>query len=344
VIVGGESPADGGAAATVVDGDAPTTPAAAPRRPETVLHARPRRTARVVRLTASVVVLFVAALVVDAVVTNQNFQWGVVGQYLTNSIVLSGFVRTIWLTAAAMAIGIVLGIVLALMRLSKSPLLSASSTIYITLFRGTPVIVQLIFWFNLAYLFPRIGIGVPFGGPSISANTNSVISASVAATLGLGLNEGAYMSEIVRGGIQSVPRGQTEAALAIGMTDTRTFRRVILPQALRLALPPTGNEAIGMLKYTAVVSVIGMPDLLFSVESIYNRTLQVVPLLVVACIWYLVATTVLYIIQRRIERRYGRGFAAVAAHAQARPLSRLATRIKATYSVSKPGGSGPSAA
>jgi polar amino acid transport system permease protein len=150
----------------------------------------------------------------------------------------------------------------------------------------------------------------------------------MAALLGLGLNEGAYMSEIVRAGIQSVPRGQTEAALAIGMTGPRVLRRVVLPQALRLALPPTGNEVIGMLKVTAVVSVIGMPDLLFSVEGIYNRTLQVIPLLVVASIWYIIATTVLYVGQRQIERRYGRGFAAVAPMAQGRPFRRALARLQ----------------
>jgi polar amino acid transport system permease protein len=273
-------------------------------------------------------VLVLAALLVHSVVTNSNFEWGVVRQYFTSSVVISGLVRTLWLTGIAMVIGIVLGVLVAVMRLSSSPLLAGGGTLYTTFFRGTPVLVQIIFWFNLSFLYPRLGLGIPFGPTAVSVSANSLITPTMAALLGLGLNEGAYMSEIVRAGIQSVPKGQTEAALAIGMTGPRVLRRVVLPQALRLALPPTGNEVIGMLKVTAVVSVIGMPDLLFSVEGIYNRTLQVIPLLVVASIWYIIATTVLYVGQRQIERRYGRGFAAVAPMAQGRPFRRALARLQ----------------
>jgi polar amino acid transport system permease protein len=291
------------------------------------VRARARRGAQVATWTASAVILVIAALMADSIVTNSRFQWGVVGQYFTNSVVLAGLSRTLWLTAISMAMGVVLGVVLAIMRLSASPLLVGAGTLYTTFFRGTPVLVQIIFWFNLAILYPRIGIGVPFGGPSLSASANSLISPTTAAILGLGLNEGGYMSEIVRAGILSVPRGQTEAALAIGMTNGKALRRVVLPQAMRFCLPPTGNEVIGMLKVTAVVSVIGMPDLLYSVEGIYNRTLQVIPLLVVACIWYMIATTVLYGLQRQLERRYGRGFAGYA-RLQDRPLQRLLARMR----------------
>jgi polar amino acid transport system permease protein len=274
------------------------------------------------------VVLVLAALLVHSVVTNTNFEWGVVGEYFTSSVVISGLLRTLWLTGIAMAVGIVLGVGVAIMRLSGSPLLAGAGTLYTTFFRGTPVLVQIIFWFNLSFLYPRLGLGIPFGPTAVSVSANSLITPTMAALLGLGLNEGAYMSEIVRAGMQSVPRGQTEAALAIGMTGPRVLRRVVLPQALRLALPPTGNEVIGMLKVTAVVSVIGMPDLLFSVEGIYNRTLQVIPLLVVASLWYMIATTVLYVAQRQIERRYGRGFAAVAPMAQGRPFRRALARMQ----------------
>jgi polar amino acid transport system permease protein len=274
------------------------------------------------------VVVVLAALLVHSVVTNTNFEWGVVGEYFTSSVVISGLLRTLWLTGIAMAVGIVLGVGVAIMRLSGSPLLAGAGTLYTTFFRGTPVLVQIIFWFNLSFLYPRLGLGIPFGPTAVSVSANSLITPTMAALLGLGLNEGAYMSEIVRAGMQSVPRGQTEAALAIGMTGPRVLRRVVLPQALRLALPPTGNEVIGMLKVTAVVSVIGMPDLLFSVEGIYNRTLQVIPLLVVASLWYMIATTVLYVAQRQIERRYGRGFAAVAPMAQGRPFRRALARMQ----------------
>jgi polar amino acid transport system permease protein len=291
-------------------------------------RARRRLGARLTRWIASLILLVLAALLVHSVVTNRNFEWGVVAQYFTSSVVLSGLVRTLWLTGIAMAIGIVLGVVVAIMRLSSSPLLAGGGTLYTTFFRGTPVLVQIIFWFNLSFLYPRLGLGIPFGPTAVSVSANSLITPTMAALLGLGLNEGAYMSEIVRAGIQSVPKGQTEAALAIGMTGPRVLRRVVLPQALRLALPPTGNEVIGMLKVTAVVSVIGMPDLLFSVEGIYNRTLQVIPLLVVASIWYIIATTVLYVGQRQIERRYGRGFAAVAPMAQVRPFRRALARLQ----------------
>jgi len=300
--------------------------AAAPAPP----RARPRRRlgARLTRWISSLVVLVLAALLVHSVVTNTNFEWGVVGEYFTSSVVISGLLRTLWLTGIAMAVGIVLGVGVAIMRLSGSPLLAGAGTLYTTFFRGTPVLVQIIFWFNLSFLYPRLGLGIPFGPTAVSVSANSLITPTMAALLGLGLNEGAYMSEIVRAGMQSVPRGQTEAALAIGMTGPRVLRRVVLPQALRLALPPTGNEVIGMLKVTAVVSVIGMPDLLFSVEGIYNRTLQVIPLLVVASLWYMIATTVLYVAQRQIERRYGRGFAAVAPMAQGRPFRRALARMQ----------------
>lgn len=306
-------------------GVAETGSLADPPPPPKVL-ARRRPGVSLVRAIVWMIVLFLAGFFIHSIVTNANFEWRVVGQYFTSSIVMAGFVRTLWLTAFAMVIGIVLGIVLAMMRLSGDPLLAGAGTLYTTFFRGTPVLVQIIFWFNLSFLYPHIGIGIPFG-PSVSASANALITPATAAILGLGLNEAAYMSEIVRAGIVSVPRGQTEAALAIGMTKGRAMRRVVLPQAMRLALPPTGNEVIGMLKVTAVVSVIGMSDLLYTVENIYNRTLQVIPLLVVACIWYMIATSVLYIAQRRIERRYGRGFAAVAVKAQQRPMRRVLSNL-----------------
>ena len=241
------------------------------------------------------------------VVTNQNFQWPLIGKYLFNPEIIQGVLLTIRLTISCMCIGIVLGIVVALMRLSENKLLSYSAQVYIVAFRGTPALVQLIFWFNLSALFPAITIGIPFLGLDfMTVDANALITPVVAANLGLGLCEGAYMAEIVRSGILSVDPGQQEAAAAVGMTRAQTMRKVILPQALRVIIPPTGNQIIGMLKYTSLASVISVTELLSSAELIYTRTYETIPLLIVASIWYLVLTTLLTAGQRFLEHRVGR--------------------------------------
>ncbi|WP_237710940.1 amino acid ABC transporter permease [Saccharopolyspora spinosa] len=269
------------------------------------LQAVPRRHPwRVV--TALVIAVFIAKFV-QILFTNPRFQWDVVGHYLTFDNILQGLVRTLMITAASMAIGILGGIVLAAMRRSANPVVSSTAWTYIWFFRGTPVLVQLIFWFNLSALFPSISIGIPFGPQFFEFNANSVISVYVAAILGLGLNEAAYMSEIVRSGLNSVDRGQTEAAHALGMPGWLTFRRIVLPQAMRVIIPPTGNQVIGMLKTTALVSVIALPDLLYSAQLIYNRNFNPIPLLIVASLWYLLLTTILSIAQHYIERHFNRG-------------------------------------
>ena len=206
-----------------------------------------------------------------------------------------------------MAIGIALGTLLAVMRLSPNPLVSTASWLYIWFFRGTPVLVQILFWFNIAALYPRMPIGIPFAPSFTSFNAAALITPFVAGMLALGLNEGAYMAEIVRAGIISVDEGQTEAAQALGMTRLLTMRRVVLPQAMRVVIPPTGNETISMLKTTSLVSVIATTELLYSVQLIYSRTYQTIPLLIVASIWYLIMTTVLTIGQYYLERHFGRG-------------------------------------
>jgi polar amino acid transport system permease protein len=193
------------------------------------------------------------------------------------------------------------------MRLSPNPLLSNVAYGYIWFFRGTPVLVQLIFWFNLAVLVPNISLGIPFGPTFVSWDTNSVITPFVAALLGLGLNEAAYMAEISRAGIQSVDEGQVEASSALGMSRAQTMRRIVLPQAMRVIIPPTGNEVISMLKTTSLVSVVAMPELFYNTQQIYARTYQTIPLLIVASIWYLILTSVLTTGQFYIERHYGRG-------------------------------------
>jgi polar amino acid transport system permease protein len=259
------------------------------------------------RWIAAAVSLLLLLLLARSLVTNPGYQWHIVWQYLTSDVVVEGFCWTIGLTAAAMAIGIVLGLLAALMRQSSNPILSIFAAAYIWLFRGTPLLVQLIFWYNLAALYPLIEFGIPFASPLLSFSTNALISPLIAALLGLGLNEGAYMAEIVRGGLLSVDPGQREAAYSLGMTPAGTIRRIILPQALRVIVPPTGNEIIGMLKATSLVSILAISDLLYSVQGIYGRTLQTIPLLIVACIWYLLASSLLSSLQRILERRLGRG-------------------------------------
>jgi polar amino acid transport system permease protein len=217
-------------------------------------------------------------------------------------------ILTLELTVIAMVIGIALGVVLAVMRLSSNPMVSGVSWLYVWFVRGTPVLVQLLFWSFISALYPHVSLGVPFGGPEIlGGSANTVITPIVAAILGLGLNEGAYMAEIVRAGILSVDEGQEEAAQALGMTRLQTLRRIVLPQAMRVIIPPTGNETISMLKTTSLVSVIAVTDLLYAVQLIYSQSFQQIPLLIVACIWYLVFTTLLSIGQYFIERHYGRG-------------------------------------
>jgi polar amino acid transport system permease protein len=259
------------------------------------------------RWIAVAVLAVLAAMFVNTVLTNDGFRWNVVGRYLFSEPVLNGLRNTLILTVLAMAIGIVGGIALAVMRLSPNPVLSAVAAGYIWLFRGTPQIAQLLFWNFLAALYPRLSLGVPFGPEFVSFDTNQLINQFTACLLGLGLNEAAYMAEIVRGGLQSVDHGQSEAAGALGMSRAQTLRRIVLPQAMRVIIPPTGNETISMLKTTSLVVVIGYFELLTSVQRIYSVNFQTIPLLIVAAIWYLALTTVLSIGQGFVERRYGRG-------------------------------------
>ncbi|MGK9055010.1 amino acid ABC transporter permease [Neorhizobium petrolearium] len=256
-------------------------------------------------------VVGIGLLIVSSVMSNPRFQWPVVGRYLLDPTVLSGFITTLWLTVVIMIIGVVLGIALALMSLSTSQPLRAFSTAYLWFFRGTPVLVQLIFWYNLAALYPTYSIGIPLTDIVLAQGSfNDLITPYTAALLGLGLNEAAYMAEIVRAGLESVPRGQRDATAALGLNRWQTMRLVVLPQAMRFIVPPTGNQTIGMLKGTSIVSIVALSDLLYSVQTIYSRTFQTIPLLLVACFWYLVATTVLSLLQRYIEQHYSRGYAA----------------------------------
>lgn len=258
-------------------------------------------------VSAAVLLLFLFAAAVS-VIQNENFQWPMVAHYLFEPTIMRGVWTTIVLTLSAEIIGLVLGTILATMALSDNKVLSAVAAFYVWIFRGTPLLVQLFFWFNLAALYPALTLSVPFGPELYSWDTNSVITVYVAALLGLGLNEAAYMSEIVRAGITSVNDGQSRAAKALGFGRRKIFVLIVFPQAMRLIIPPLGNNFIGMLKGSALVSAIAMPDLLYSAQLIYTRNFLPIPLLLVACFWYLVMTTVLSIIQGYIERYFGKGF------------------------------------
>lgn len=254
------------------------------------------------------VVLLLTAELLRSALTNPRFLWGEYVRYLFDAQIVRGLYLTLLLTAIAMAVAIVLGTVLAVMRLSDNPLVSAFSVGYAWLFRGTPELVQLIFFYNFAALYPEIGLVLPWGF-RLSVETNRLITPFLAAILGLGLNQAAYMSEIVRGGILSVPRVQWEAGAALGMTRLMTFLRVILPQALVAILPPTFNVIIGMLKLSSLVSVLSLSELLYTAEQIYSLNFEPIPLLLVVSTWYLLCTSVLMgllaLIERRIARRYG---------------------------------------
>ena len=272
------------------------------------------------RWLAAAAVTVIAAALVHSAATNPRFGWGTVGHYLFSAPILDGLKITLELTVVSMVVGIVLGVVLAVMRLSPNPLVAGASWSYIWVFRGTPVLVQLLFWNFISALYPTIDLGIPFGPSFIHADANHLISPFTAAILGLGLNEGAYMAEIVRAGILSVDEGQTQAAHSLGMTRLTTLRRIVLPQAMRVIIPPTGNETISMLKTSSLVSVIAYTELLYSVQLIYSVNYRQIPLLLVASIWYLVVTSILSIGQYYLERRYGRSLARAQGET---PLQRL---------------------
>ncbi|WP_262380133.1 amino acid ABC transporter permease [Nonomuraea sp. PA05] len=270
-----------------------------------VAAARPR--VRPLRWLAGAVLLVLAAQLGWFLLTNPRFEWPVVAEYLLDPHILAGLGMSLLLTVIAMTLGSGLGVLLAAGRLGGFKPVAWACGVYVAVFRGIPPLVQLIFWFNLGYLLPRVSLGVPFGPTFASWPTNAVISSLTAAVLGLTLHEAAYMAEIVRAGILAVDGGQRDAARAMGFTTRQSFLKVVLPQAMRVIIPPTGSQFISLLKGTSLVSVIAMADLLYSVQVIYNRTYQIVPLLIVACAWYLAVVTVLSLGQRRLERHYGRG-------------------------------------
>ncbi len=220
---------------------------------------------------------------------------------------MQGVVLTIELTIVSMIVGVSLGVLIAVMRLSKSRLISGSAWVYVWFFRGTPVLVQIYFWFYISALYPNLTLGIPFGPSFVSINMNAVLTAFWAGVLALSLNEGAYMSEIVRAGIISVDEGQGEAAHSLGMSKGKSLRLIVLPQAMRLIIPPTGNETISMLKTTSLVSAIGVGELTHWSLDIAAQNYRFIQMMIVASIWYLAMTTILSIGQYYLERHYARG-------------------------------------
>ncbi|WP_101786639.1 amino acid ABC transporter permease [Nonomuraea indica] len=264
--------------------------------------ARPRHWGRLLAGTGAVLVF---GWLVLLLVTNPNLDWSAVGRYLFDGQILAGILVTLEISVLATAIGLVLGVLLAVMRLAHNPVLRRLATLYIWFFRGTPLLVQLIFWYNLAFLFPVLVLRVPFTSVGVKWDTNEVMTGFTAAMLGLGLNLAAYFAETVRAGIQAVDRGQTEAAYALGMTPARRMRVIVLPQALRIIIPPTGNEFISMLKTTSLVYVVAGHDLMTNASQIYKSNNLIMELLIVASLWYMLMTAVATFLQGRLERRFG---------------------------------------
>ncbi|MFG2435291.1 amino acid ABC transporter permease [Streptomyces sp. NPDC048508] len=253
------------------------------------------------RWVSGVVVL--ALLVALAYAFSQgNIRWATVGNQLFVSSVVQGAGRTLLISVLAMIVGVVLGIVLAVMRLSKNPVTSTVAWLYIWFFRGTPVYVQLLLWFNLALIFPVLNLG-----PIYKNEMTDVMTPFMCALLGLGLNEAAYMAEICRAGLLAVDEGQTEASHALGMSHTKTLFRIVIPQAMRVIVPPTGNEFINMLKTSSLVYAVTYNELLRSTSAIGSTSYAVMEMLFVASIWYLAMTSVFSVFQYYLERYYARG-------------------------------------
>lgn len=234
---------------------------------------------------------------------------GTVGTYLFDVKVVAGVGWTLLLTVLSMLVGTVVALTAAIMRRSDNPVLRGVAWAYIFVFRGTPVYTQLVFWGLFTVIVPKIAIGVPFGPELFSFSTRDLFTAFWAAVLALGLNEGAYLAEIIRSGLNSVDKGQTEASKALGMSNGMILRRIIIPQAMRVIVPPLGNETIGMLKTTSLVLAVPFTlDLTYATNGIANKLFTPIPLLIVAAIWYLAVTSVLMVGQHYVERYFGRGF------------------------------------
>jgi polar amino acid transport system permease protein len=284
---------------TDVDTSPPTSPAA--------IDAVPLR--HPWRLVAAAVITILVGLFLYGMATNPAYRWNIFAKYLFNDRILFGVWNTLQLTIYSMVLAIVLGVVLAVMRLSPNPIFRSVSWVFLWIFRGTPIYVQLSFWGLIPTIYANIQLGVPFGPSFFHLNLQALSIPFILAMLGLALNEAAYMAEIIRAGISSVPEGQSEASTALGMSWGMTMRRTVIPQAMRVIIPPTGNEVISMLKTTSLVTAVPYAFDLYSIATreIAARTFEPVPLALVAVAWYLLMTSILMVGQYYLERYYSRG-------------------------------------
>ncbi|WP_442580118.1 amino acid ABC transporter permease [Mesorhizobium sp. ASY16-5R] len=250
--------------------------------------------------------LLTAFFIIRAFASNPAFAWGTAASYLLHPPILRGLGNTLILTVLIMAAAIVIGTVVAIMRVSPSRVLRTFAGVYVWFFRGVPALIQLIFWFNLALLVREISLTLPYLGTIFSVRTNDFMTPFFSAVVALSLCEAGYMAEIIRAGIKSVPSGQAEAASALGMPYRMILKRIVLPQAMRFVVPPTGNEAINLLKMTSLVTFIAVDDLFYSAQSIYARTFETIPLLIVVAFWYLAVVSIMSVGQHFLERHFGR--------------------------------------
>ena len=265
------------------------------------------RKMHVTRTVAATLALLFLVFVLQGLARNKNFEWSVFRHYFGASSVLDGIKRTVSLTVLSMLLAIIVAIALANMRLSSNVVLRSIAGVYVWFFRSIPLLVLLILGFNFSVLYPNMGLGVPFGPQFFSVSMAHLLTAYWTAVLAFGLQQAAYTSETIRASILAIPAGQREAARALGMTPARAFYRITFPQAMKIAIPPIGNDTINLLKGTSLVAFIAVPDLLYSVQTIYNRTYQVVPLLMVACIWYMIFVSILSVGQHFLEKKLHRG-------------------------------------
>jgi polar amino acid transport system permease protein len=289
------------------------------------------------RWVAIGVIAVLAAMFAHMLATNGAFQWRFMVDNMFRPPVLEGVRTSLILTVLAMVIGVTLGVVIAIMRLSPNPVLSGAAWVYTWFFRAVPRVVLLVLFGNLGILYARYEFGLPFDrqlgnlfgidldGRLFGLDARTVVTGFVAGLLGLALSEAAYMAEIVRAGIKAVDPGQQEAAHALGMARGTTLRRIILPQAMRVIVPPTGNETIAMLKDTALVAFVPVTnELFFQLQAIGSRTFRPFPMLVAACLWYLAMTSVLMVGQYFIEQYFSRGFGPATGGRRARVRARPA--------------------
>jgi polar amino acid transport system permease protein len=290
---------------------------------------RPRRLTPGLIISAIVAALAFAVFAV-ALITAPVMAWGVVWDNLFSSLVLTGVLHTVELTAVCEGLAIVSAAILAWMLISGNVVWRIVAHGYQWFFRSVPELAQLIFWFNLSLLFPTLRVGIPFGGATFGkVPTNEIITPWLAAVVGIGLHEGAYLAEVFRAGINSVGVGQREAARALGLTPRRVFRRVVFPQAMWVIVPNAGSRLIGTLKLTSLASVLAISELLYTVESIFARTLQTIPLLLVATAWYMAMVGLLRLVQFALERHY----AAAAHRGEPGPRNRRRRRVRAHQDV-----------